>query len=148
MGDALIALLLGIAVGPIAWNIVSPFDWTNYNTDLQNRLTYEVTRIVIGVQVLFTGIALPKAYLKHAWESLTTLLLVVMTCAWLVSAAFIFALIPKLTFLESLAIAACITPTDPVLANSVVKGRFADEHIAPHIRNLMRVNHSSDCNII
>lgn len=60
-----------------------------------------------------------------------------MTAAWLISAAFIFALIPGLTFLESLCIAACVTPTDPVLANSVVKGRFAEKHIPPHIRNLM-----------
>jgi NhaP-type Na+/H+ or K+/H+ antiporter len=70
---------------------------------------------------------------------LTTLLLLVMTAAWLVSAAFIFALIPGLTFLEALCIAACVTPTDPVLANSVVKGRFAEKHIPPHIRNLMCV---------
>jgi len=60
-----------------------------------------------------------------------------MTCAWLVCAALIFGLIPGLTFLESLAIAACITPTDPVLANSVVKGRFAEKRIPVSVRNLI-----------
>ncbi|KAK9897124.1 Sodium/hydrogen exchanger [Cystobasidium minutum MCA 4210] len=137
LSDALIALLLGIAVGPIGWNLVSPSTWMEHDTELTNRLTYELARIVIGIQVLFTGIALPKRYLADAWESLTTLLLLVMTIAWLVSAAFVYALIPGITFLEALCIAACVTPTDPVLANSVVKGRFAEKYIPPHVRNII-----------
>lgn len=36
MSDALIALLLGIAVGPIGWNLVSPWDWTNYNEETRS----------------------------------------------------------------------------------------------------------------
>lgn len=34
-------------------------------------------------------------------------------------------------------IAACVTPTDPVLSNSVVKGRFAEKHVPPRIRYLL-----------
>lgn len=83
--------------------------------------------------------------MRNAWESLTTLLLLVMTIAWLVSASFVYALIPGLTFLESLCIAACVTPTDPVLANSVVKGRFAEKYIPPHVRNIMWVCSISAC---
>lgn len=32
---------------------------------------------------------------------------------------------------------ACVTPTDPVLANSILKGKFADEHIPLHVRLLL-----------
>lgn len=39
-----------------------------------------------------------------------------MTSAWLVSGVIIWGLIPSLTYAEALVIAACITPTDPVLA--------------------------------
>lgn len=39
--------------------------------------------------------------------------------------------------LESLLISACITPTDPVLANSIVKGRFAENHVPLHVRNII-----------
>ncbi|KAF9163763.1 hypothetical protein DFQ26_002138 [Actinomortierella ambigua] len=38
---------------------------------------------------------------------------------------------------EALVIAACVTPTDPVLSNSVVKGRFAEKHVPPRIRYLL-----------
>ena len=34
-------------------------------------------------------------------------------------------------------LAACITPTDPILASSIVKGRFAEEHIPEHVRDLL-----------
>lgn len=70
--------------------------------------------------MLFTGISLPKAYLKKAWLSLTILLLPVMTSAWLISGVIIWGLIPSLTYAEALVIAACITPTDPVLAGTSI----------------------------
>lgn len=34
-------------------------------------------------------------------------------------------------------IAACFTPTDPVLCNSIVQGKFAEKHIPVHLRNLI-----------
>jgi len=37
----------------------------------------------------------------------------------------------------SLAVAACITPTDPILANNIVKGKFADEHIPPNLQKII-----------
>jgi NhaP-type Na+/H+ or K+/H+ antiporter len=37
----------------------------------------------------------------------------------------------------SMIIAGCVTPTDPMLANSIVKGVFADRHIPLRLRNLI-----------
>ena len=49
-------------------------------------------------------------------------------------AALIFALVPGLNFLSSLAVAACLTPTDPILAAAVIGGKYADKHVPAHIR--------------
>jgi NhaP-type Na+/H+ or K+/H+ antiporter len=84
--------------------------------------------VIIGIQVLFTGIALPKAYLRREWLSLVTLLGPVMLCAWFVTSLLIWGLVPGLTYLECLVIGACVTPTDPVLANSICKGEI---HLTP-----------------
>ncbi|KAG9126645.1 hypothetical protein FRC07_002617 [Ceratobasidium sp. 392] len=54
-----------------------------------------------------------------------------MAIAWFVCGFLIYELIPRLTFMEALLIAACITPTDPVLANSITKGR-SEEFSAPN----------------
>lgn len=59
-----------------------------------------------------------------------------MFVTWLASGAIIYAFFP-LNYLEALLIAACITPTDPVLANSIVKGRFAENHVPVHVRNII-----------
>ena len=62
----------------------------------------------------------------------------------MVSAGLIYALIPGLTFLSSLAIAACLTPTDPILAAAVVGGKYADKHVPAHLRHLLAAE--SGCN--
>lgn len=69
-------------------------------------------------EVMFAGIDLPAAYLKREALSLFVLLLPIMTIAWFISAGFVLLFVPSLTFLEALAISACITPTDPILANT------------------------------
>ncbi|KAJ7482986.1 Sodium/hydrogen exchanger family-domain-containing protein [Mycena galericulata] len=49
-----------------------------------------------------------------------------------------------LDFLSSLAVAACLTPTDPILAAAVVGGKYADKHVPAHIRHLLAAE--SGCN--
>lgn len=136
LSEALLALGLGIIVGPVALDWFSPGKWAD-SEEAVNTLTFEITRIVIGIQVLFTGIALPKAYLWREKVSLAILLFPVMLAAWFSSALLIWGLIPGLTFLECLTIAACVTPTDPVLANSICKGRFAEKYVPLHVRNII-----------
>lgn len=63
---------------------------------------------------------------------------------WFVSAGLIYALIPKLNFLSSLAVASCLTPTDPILAAAVVGGKWADKHVPAHLRHLLAAE--SGCN--
>jgi len=122
VAEALLALLAGVLFGPLAANFFSPLSWVSNDEESLHNLTHQVTRIVIAIQVLFTGISLPKAYLRTEWLSLTTLLGPIMLAAWFVTALLIWGLIPGLTFLECLVVAACVTPTDPVLANSICKG--------------------------
>lgn len=83
-----------------------------------------LSRIIIGIQVFFNGANLPRKYIKKEWLSLFMVLFPIMTLGWLVVGLLVWAVIPNLSFLESLVIAACIVPTDPVLANSICKGEF------------------------
>lgn len=140
LSEPLIAVTLGIIVGPYVLNWVDPKSWST--DENYHELTYQLTRIVVGIQVLFTGIDLPKAYLRREIVSLTALLLGIMTTAWFITALLVWGILGtasdwSLTFLESLALAAAVTPTDPVLANSITKGRYAEKHVPPNIRNLI-----------
>lgn len=37
MSDALLALIIGIGVGPIGWNLISPWDWTDNNEEIRSK---------------------------------------------------------------------------------------------------------------
>jgi NhaP-type Na+/H+ or K+/H+ antiporter len=67
-----------------------------------------------------------------------------MIYGWFISALLIWALIPGLNFLSTLVIAACVTPTDPILAQAVVGGKFADKHVPAHIRHLLSAESGSN----
>jgi NhaP-type Na+/H+ or K+/H+ antiporter len=109
-----------------------------------NEITLEVTRVVLAIGVFAIGVELPKQYMLKHWKSLFMLLVPVMTYGWFISAALIYALIPNLTFLSSLVIAACLTPTDPILAAAVVGGKYADKHVPKHLTDLLKAE--SGCN--
>lgn len=139
IGEATVATIFGLIVGPHCLNWFAPTTWGN--TDF---ITIEVSRIVLVVQIFAVAVELPKKYMLRHWVSVTILLLPVMTFGWLLSSVFIWKLVPTLSWIEGLAIAACVTATDPVLASAVVgKGKFA-RRVPGHLRNLLSAE--SGCN--
>lgn len=138
IGEATVATLVGVIFGPHAANLIDPNSWGN--TD---EITLEFSRIVLVVQCFAVGVELPKYYMEKHWKSVVFLLLPVMTFGWLITSLIIWWLFP-LNYLESLAVAACVTATDPVLASSVVgKGKFA-KRVPKHLRDLLSAE--SGCN--
>lgn len=135
LSEPLLAVTVGIIIGPHVLNWVNPFEWSS--TEMNNEITYQLTRLVMAVQVLFTGIALPKKYLWREKQSLAVLLFLIMTTAWFVTALLVWGIIGHLSFLESLCIASCVTPTDPVLANSITSGHFAETHVPENVRRII-----------
>ncbi|KAF9447018.1 hypothetical protein P691DRAFT_782949 [Macrolepiota fuliginosa MF-IS2] len=144
IGEACWAFLFGVIIGPYCANIFDPRSWGGGSPDTVNTITLEFTRVVLAIGVFAIGVELPKAYMARHWKSLFYLLFPVMTWGWFVSAGLIYAFIPGLNFLSSLAVAACLTPTDPILAAAVVGGKWADKHVPAHIRHLLAAE--SGCN--
>jgi len=139
IGEATVATIVGIIFGPHAANLFDPGSWGN--TD---QITLECSRVVLVVQCFAVGVELPKAYMERHWRSVVFLLVPVMTFGWLVTSLVIWWMIKPLSWLESLACAACVTATDPVLASSVVgKGKFA-KRVPKHLRDLLSAE--SGCN--
>ncbi|KAL1929677.1 hypothetical protein VTP01DRAFT_1815 [Rhizomucor pusillus] len=132
LSEASVAIVCGIIFGPLCANFINVETWGS-----EEIFTREFCRVVIGIQVMAAGVALPKAYLRKEFWSLFMLLIPGMIYMWIVSGLLVWAMIPGLNFLESLMVASCFTPTDPVLANSIVQGKFAEERVPPNVRNLI-----------
>nr|CAG8633448.1 14559_t:CDS:10 [Entrophospora candida] len=109
-----IAFIVGVIVGPYVLNIINPESLGNVDI-----LTKQFTRIVIAVQVMAAGVVLPKAYLRTEFRSVMILLVPVMSWMWL----------------GTLLIASSVTPTDPVLANSIIKGKYAEKYVPANVRD-------------
>ncbi|SOV09001.1 related to Na+/H+ antiporter AnNHA1 [Ustilago sp. UG-2017a] len=149
LGEAPIAAAFGIIVGPIAIDLFNPAAWMHEDgitpggvaTD---EITLEIMRVTIALSVFAIGVELPRKYLLRHFKSIAILLGPVMAWGWLVTAGLIYALIPGLDFLNSLVVAACVSPTDPILAQAVVGGPWAEKHVPAHVRHMLMCE--SGCN--
>lgn len=139
IGEATVATLCGIIFGPHAAGAIDPQSWGSLDI-----VTIEFSRIVLVVQCFAIGVELPKFYMEKHWKSVVLLLIPVMIWGWLITSVIVMWMVPSLNFVESLVVAACVTPTDPILASSVVgKGKFA-KRVPKHLRDLLSAE--SGCN--
>ncbi|CAO1631241.1 unnamed protein product [Sympodiomycopsis kandeliae] len=137
IGEAPLAFLLGILLGPYGIGQLTKWDGQGEDSENAAHLALGLSRIVIGVQLVLVGIQLPKSYLIHEARSLTMILLPVMSLMWVITAFLIKFVFPDVSILVALILSACTTPTDPVLSNSIVKGAFADQFVPARLRNLI-----------
>jgi NhaP-type Na+/H+ or K+/H+ antiporter len=145
MNEVILGTCFGIILGPHALGIFDPRSWTQ----VTDTLTREIMRIVLATGLFAIGVELPKRYMADHAKSLLIMVVPTMAFGWLVSAgkwasaltgshasltafsllqAFIHVLFPKLDFVSSLVISACLTPTDPIISAAV---------IGPYLRSLM-----------
>ncbi|KAJ5105196.1 hypothetical protein NUU61_002543 [Penicillium alfredii] len=137
LSEALISLLAGVAFSPHAANFIRPEEYALHSEQNLEAVTLHFTRLVLGVQLVLAGVQLPKRYLQIEWKSLSLLLGPGMTAMWMCSSLIIWAMVPNFKFLHALVVGACVTPTDPVLSNSIVKGKFADKHVPPPLQRII-----------
>ncbi|QIW94612.1 hypothetical protein AMS68_000130 [Peltaster fructicola] len=153
-----IALVLGIIVGPqvLGWvtpnfcgangchgEISMPGDSEVGGWGWGDDVVQEATRVIVGIQVFAVGVELPAYYMGKHWKSLAMMLGPVMTVGWLVSATLVM-LIFKTSFTIALVVAACLTPTDPVLAASILSNSQFSERVPKRIKELLSVE--TGCN--
>ncbi|PYI15748.1 Na/H antiporter [Aspergillus violaceofuscus CBS 115571] len=137
LSEALISLLTGVVFSPDAANLIRPSEYALGSNQNVEVITLYFTRLVLGIQLFLAGVQLPKRYLQVEWKSLALLLGPGMAAMWICSSLVIWAMTPGLQYLHALVVAACITPTDPVLSNSIVKGKFADRYVPRSLQRMI-----------
>lgn len=148
-----IALILGIILGPRGLGWLTPnfcgVNGCNKSADglggwgWGDNVVQEATRVIVGIQVFAIGVELPKFYASRHWRSVAMLLGPVMTFSWLIVAAFV-ALIFKTDVSTALIVGACLTPTDPVLAASILSNSQFSSRVPKRIKDMLSAE--SGCN--
>ncbi|KAK5045018.1 hypothetical protein LTR84_010166 [Exophiala bonariae] len=137
LSEALISMVAGIIFSPHATNFIRPLEYAGELQENLDYITLYFSRLVLGVQLVIAGVQLPSRYLYTEWKSLALLLGPGMVIMWLSGSLLIWAMVPDFPFLHALAVGACITPTDPVLSNSIVKGKFADANVPKPLQKII-----------
>ncbi|OAL56440.1 hypothetical protein IQ07DRAFT_495951 [Pyrenochaeta sp. DS3sAY3a] len=144
LGEALPAMMIGIALGPIAAKFIDSERWGSAVKDQTEYITLGLTRVVIGIQLVMAGYQLPAKYPWHRWKDMALLLIPVMTIMWLCTTGCIKLMIPKLTLLTAMVIGSLVTSTDPVLSQAIAKGPFADKYVPRALREIISAEAGSN----
>lgn len=137
LSEALISTFAGLTFSPHATNFIKPLEYANENPEALEAITLYFSRLVLGVQLVLAGVQLPSKYLQTEWKSMSLLLGPGMCAMWMATSLMVWALVPNINILFALAIGACVTPTDPVLSNGIVKGKFADKNIPGPLQKII-----------
>lgn len=137
MKSAVISLIAGVIFSPPATNLIRPLEYALGDEETLETITLYFVRLVLGVQLVIAGVQLPSRYLRIEWKSLSLLLGPGMVGMWICTSLLVWAFVPHITFVYALAVGACVTPTDPILSNTIVKGRFADKNIPKELQKII-----------
>ncbi len=130
--EALICLAVGVLVGEHGLGLLHVDPAGN-----DNHLAFveQFTRITLALSVMSAALSLPSGYIVRNWRSLALILLPGTALMWVASAGLAWAWL-DLSLLLALLAGAIVTPTDPVLARSIVSGRLAEECVPERTRSI------------
>src|ERR671912_128534 len=129
VSEPLIALLAGVLIGPAALGLLDLAALGN-----QTLILEEAALITLGVALVGVALRLPVGYSSSNWRLLFVLLGIVMPLMW-IAGGFLVYLILGVPFWVAVLIGAIITPTDPVVASSIVAGGVAERNLPAPLRH-------------
>ncbi|KAF7971807.1 hypothetical protein HWV62_19891 [Athelia sp. TMB] len=133
INEVVLSTLFGIFMGPHFANAFDPRSWGPHT----NIITLEVTRVVLAVGLFAIGVELPKSYMAQHARGLLVMVVPTMAFGWAVVAGVIRGLFPQLSFVSALVIAATLTPTDPIVAQTIVGGQYAIKNVKKELRHII-----------
>lgn len=127
--EPMVAVLVGLAVGPNALGVLDVAEWGD-----ENRILEQAARITLAIGLMGVALRLKKESVGQLLRPVGALLTIGMLGMWLTSSA-VAGWILDLPFWTALLVGAVVTPTDPVVASSIVTGKFASEHLPRRLRD-------------
>lgn len=127
----LLALGVGIVAGPIGAGLLRPEEWGEPHSILK-----EAARLTLAISVMGVALRVPVRDLRKVRRPLLLLLGPGLLLMWATSSGLAwltFGLAP----LMALAVGAAITPTDPVVAASIVTGHVAKDKLPRDSRSIL-----------
>jgi NhaP-type Na+/H+ or K+/H+ antiporter len=129
VSEPLIALVAGVLLGPAALGLLDLADLGN-----QTLILEEAALVTLGVALVGVALRLPVGSSSRNWRLLLVLLGIVMPLMW-ITGGFLVYLTLGVPFWVAVMIGAIVTPTDPVVASSIVAGGVAERNLPARLRH-------------
>jgi NhaP-type Na+/H+ or K+/H+ antiporter len=127
----MIGLFAGVLLGPTVFGLLDLAEWGSQAVILE-----QAARLTIAISLMGIALRLPRRYVFENWRTLVLILGPLMVVMWLASGLVVFAIL-GLPFWVAMLVGAVITPTDPVVASTIVQGQVAEEKLPGRVRNLL-----------
>jgi sodium/hydrogen antiporter len=129
VSEPLVALISGVLIGPAAFGLLDLAALGDQTVILE-----ETALVTLGVALVGVALRLPVGYASTHWRLLVVLLGIVMPLMWLTGGLLAYLLL-GLPIWVAVLIGAIVTPTDPVVASSIVAGGVAERNLPAKLRN-------------
>ncbi|WP_394216868.1 cation:proton antiporter [Brachybacterium vulturis] len=127
--EPLVALLLGVLLGPAALGLIE------ISEGARDVIFLEGSRVLLALSVMAAAVRFGFDSLRGLLRPVLVLLIVVMPLAALITGLSALALGVPIAL--ALVIGACLAPTDPVLAASVLTGDAAEKTLSERVRAML-----------
>ncbi|MBB4935631.1 NhaP-type Na+/H+ or K+/H+ antiporter [Lipingzhangella halophila] len=131
LSGPLLALLLGVLLGPEVSGLLTPAEWGE-----ESYLLEQAARLTVAMSLMAIALRLPPGYLYTHMRSLLIVLGPVMIAMWVVSGLATH-LILAVPIWVALLVGAVITPTDPVISSTIVQGSIAKRNLPERMRHFL-----------
>ena len=129
----LLALVAGVVLGPEVLGVLT-FDVLPN----ENKLLEELARVTLAVSLVGAGLQFSRRDLRENWRRGAALLTIVMVGMWLMTSLGAWLLLDVEPWV-ALLIGAILTPTDPVVASTLVTGRLATANLPLWLRRSLQL---------
>jgi sodium/hydrogen antiporter len=131
ISENIVALIVGFTVGPVALGWIDLESWGD-----QPLIVERVAEIAVAIALMEIALRLPKKeFLRHL-SSYAVLIGGLMPLMWLTTAAIVWVVL-DVPFWVAMLIGAVLTPTDPIVASSVVTGPVAEKFLPTRLRDTL-----------
>lgn len=128
--------LVCVAVGVAIQLALPGGDWFEPDSTADRAFVDSVFRVTLAISIIGAATRLPRNWLRENGRDLALILALGIPAMWAVTTG-LAATMLALPLLTALVLGAVLAPTDPVVADSIITGRIADQCVPVRLRRLI-----------
>lgn len=138
MTGPMVCLAVGMLIGPLGFQMFVPMRWPHYNHGMEL-----IARATLSVSLMAAALHLPRDWIRESSRQAALFTMLTMGLMW-GAATLILKGVLATSWSNALLLGAIMTPTDPVLASTIVTGPLAERNIPARLRNLLHAESAAN----